>query len=1006
MTRTAAKQPQAPPKQAGKPAHDTPAMRQYHRFKQQHPGCILLFRMGDFYELFYDDAELAHKVLGVTLTRRTEGIPMAGVPFHSIEGYLRKLIQAGYRVAICDQIQDPSEAKGVVDRDVTRVVTPGTLTDDTLLEEGQENPLAAVVFHGAVKGPRDRGGQGPRARGPEGSRDANGTANDSSHSTSDIRHSTSGDDWVSIAWAELSTGSFQLTTLPVADLPDELARIAPRELLFCETADGRTPPRVQALAERLGCPVTGRPAWQFRVDEGLETLKRQFRVAQLTGFGLEDDAPALAAAGPIVHYLIETQRAGETGALPHLRPPKRFAPTEHLVIDQTSLRSLEVERTLRSESSEGALLGAMQHGVTAMGKRLLRQWLRYPRRDRETIEQRQRVVQALCEDSWFLGELRQTLDDVQDVPRIAARLAIGRASPRDLVALGQSATQAAAMTDLIADRPATAAHHQRAAALLDPMGQLAEQLTAACVEQPPSHLREGGLIRDGYDPELDECRSLQRDSHQWLAAYQQRLIEETELSNLKVGYNKVFGYYIELTAAQRDKAPQHWHRKQTLKNAERFITQDLKEFEGKILSAETRGIAREQTLFNQLCEQAQHHLESLHAFGQLVAELDVLASFARHAVKHHYVKPTIVDEPVLHIDAGRHPVLDQMLGDKFVPNDVELGVGGWGLGIGDDEDHDTDAAGASRTSGESAASSPQTLNPKPQTLALITGPNMAGKSTYIRQTALITLLAHTGAFVPASSATVGLTDRIFTRIGAADELHAGQSTFMVEMTETANLCHHATEQSLVILDEIGRGTSTLDGLALAWAVAEHLAARGPRCLFATHYHELTELAEHHRTIANLNVTVREWQDQVVFLHRIVPGAADRSYGIHVAKIAGLPASIVQRADALLNQLAVSHVQTGAEGAREPGTEGPREQRTETFSGVACDAATRGRVTQWPGGQVAESKPDQMSLFTEYVPHPVVEELNQVDLNALSPMQAFDTLRQLKQQAAGEPGPEG
>jgi DNA mismatch repair protein MutS len=928
---------------ASRSAHDTPAMKQYHRFKHQHPGCVLLFRMGDFYELFYDDAELAHKVLGVTLTQRTEGIPMAGVPYHAVESYLRRLLQAGYRVAVCDQIEDPAQAKGVVDRDVTRLVTPGTLTDDTLLEEGQENPLAAVVFHG--KSQKSQAGQTSK----------DGHTKPPSHQTT--QHAD--EDQASIAWAELSTGQFQFTTLNVSELPDELARIAPRELLYCETADGEAPPRIDALAQRLGCPVTGRPAWQMRQDEGLEVLKRQYRVAQLAGFGIDEKDPALAATGAIVHYLLETQRTGDGGSLPHLQPPKRFARHDHLVIDQTSLRSLEVERTLRSESSDGSLLGTMQHCVTAMGKRLLRQWLRYPRRDRETIEQRQRVVEALTGDAWFLDQLRETLDAVQDVQRITARLAIGRASPRDLVALGQSADQARALAELLADRPAAAAHHERLAALVEPLATLGEQLLAACVDQPPPHLREGGLIREGYDSELDECRSLQRDSHQWLAEYQQKLIEQTGISHLKVGYNKVFGYYIELTAANRDKAPAEWHRKQTLKNAERFITQELKDFEGKILSAETRGIAREQTLFNQLCEQAQQHLDALHAFGQLVAELDVLGCFAWHAVKHRYVKPTITDAPALHIDAGRHPVLDQMLGDQFVPNDVALGIRDQGSEGSRGEPAESQADDAVATSDHA----------DPRTLALITGPNMAGKSTYIRQAALITLLAHTGSFVPASSATVGLCDRIFTRIGASDELHAGQSTFMVEMTETANICHHATERSLVILDEIGRGTSTLDGLSLAWAVAEHLAQRGPRCLFATHYHELTELAEQHDNIANLNVTVREWQDQVVFLHRIVPGAADQSYGIHVAKIAGVPDPIIRRANTLLNQLAVNHIE------QTPGAAGP------------ADASQR-------------HASDQMSLFTEYIPHPVVDELTNLDLNNLTPMQAFETLRRLHEEAAG------
>jgi DNA mismatch repair protein MutS len=936
-------------KPAKRDAHDTPAMKQFHRFKHQHPGCVLLFRMGDFYELFYDDAELAHKVLGVTLTQRTEGIPMAGVPYHAVESYLRRLLQAGHRVAVCDQIEDPAQAKGVVERDVTRVVTPGTLTDDTLLEEGQQNPLAAVVFHGRLaKRPSDQTGGG--GHGP--------TTPSSRHHT----QAPNDEDQASIAWAELSTGAFQVTTLSVSALADELARIAPRELLYCETADGQAPPRVEALAQRVGCPLTDRPAWQMRQDEGRDILKRQYRVAQLDGFGIEEEDPALAAAGAIVHYLLETQRTGEGGTLPHLKPPKRFARTEHLVIDQTSLRSLEVERTLRSESADGALLGTMQHSVTAMGKRLLRHWLCYPRRDRKTIEQRQRVVQALVEDSWFLDQLRDVLDRVQDVQRITARLAIGRASPRDLVALGRSATQVRELAELVAERPAVEAHHRRLKDLVEPLAALGEQLNAACVDQPPPHMREGGLIRDGYDSELDECRSLQRDSHQWLAEYQQKLGEETGLSNLKVGYNKVFGYYIELTAANRDKAPAAWHRKQTLKNAERFITQELKDFEGKILSAESRGVAREQALFNQLCEQAQQQLEPLDAFGQLVAELDVLGCFAWHAVKHRYVKPTMTDQPVLDIDGGRHPVLDQMLGDQFVPNDVGLGRGQGDDGQKSEAEDDSDQANDGAASAMEHAATDTRAS-----LALITGPNMAGKSTYIRQAALITLLAHTGSFVPAARATVGLCDRIFTRIGASDELHAGQSTFMVEMTETANICHYATEQSLVILDEIGRGTSTLDGLSLAWAVAEHLAAKGPRCLFATHYHELTDLAERHDNIANLNVTVREWQDQVVFLHRIVPGAADRSYGIHVAKIAGLPDPIVQRADTLLNQLAVNHIEQA------PASTAPAQRQAA----------------------------DQMSLFTEYVPHPVVDELKQLDINTLSPMDAFDALRRMQGQVNGE-----
>jgi DNA mismatch repair protein MutS len=902
-TSSAARGEKAKPTSAAKPKKDTPAMRQYKHFKKQHPGCVLFFRMGDFYEMFYEDAVLAHKAMGITLTQRTEGVPMAGVPYHSVEGYLRKMIQAGHRVAICEQVEDAKEAKGVVKRDVTRVMTPGTLTDESLLEEGAENPLAAIAYH------HQEGSTGAQA---------------------------------SIAWLELSTGSFSVATLDEDQAEEELARIAPSELLYCDTATGDAPLRIEHLKQQLGCSTTGRPSWQFRIDEATDALKDQYGVAQLTGFGFADDDPALTAAGAILQYLSETQRSGEEASgtpsrLAHLRPPKRFARHEHLVIDPTSLRSLEIDRTLRTGSTEGALLGVFKGPSapnTAMGKRLLRHWLCYPLSDRGGIEQRQAVVQAMVDDSRFRRELKEAIDPVQDIERIAARLAVGRATPRDLVALGRSVGQAKAVQDVLADRPNQSTYHDRAAELLSILEPLAKTILDACIDQPPAHLREGGLIADGHDAELDEARSLQRDSHAWLAQYQARLAEEHSLPHIKVGYNKVFGYYIELSAANKDKAPDSWSRKQTLKNAERFITQDLKEFEGKVLTAESRAVTREQALFAELCTQAADEMASLHGFAQLVAELDVLGAFAERSARASYVKPTMVDEPVLQIEAGRHPVLDELLGDQFVPNDLTLGKK-------EETQH---------------------------TLALITGPNMAGKSTYIRQAALITLLAHTGCFVPADSAVVGLTDRIFTRVGANDELHAGQSTFMVEMTETANICHHATERSLVILDEIGRGTSTLDGLSLAWAIAEHLAGNakkaGPRTLFATHYHEITTLAERLPQITNLSVTVREWQDEIVFLHRIAPGAADRSYGIHVAKIAGIPDGVIQRANQLLADLAVKSASAKPQAAAK-----------------------------------TTAPPPQMSLFKEYLPHPVVEKLQQANLNALSPMQAFDLIRQWQDELA-------
>lgn len=949
------------PTKPGKGA-DTPAMRQHRRFKEQHPGCVLFFRMGDFYEMFFEDAVLAHKTLGVTLTQRSAGIPMAGVPYHAVEGYLRRMIQAGHRVAVCEQVEDAKDAKGVVKRDVTRVVTPGTLTDESLLEEGEENPLAAVVFHGAA----GEGTKGRKAKGPTGKKQDGAGAT------------------VSIAWAELSTGAFHVATVEESQVVDELARIAPRELLYCETATGEMPERVERLEQALGCAMTGRPGWQFRLNEAGEALRRQYQVAQLSGFGFENDDPALMAAGGVVHYLLETQRADANGRLAHLRPPRRFERAAHLIIDQSTLHALEVDRTLRSGKIEGSLLGIFKGKsgpVTAMGKRLLRQWLCYPLANREAIEQRQRVVTAMVGDERFRNELREAADNVHDIERITARLAVGRATPRDLVALGNSVAQVRALHTVLEGRPSEQSYLDRVADLLEPLETLGKTITDTCIEAPPAHLREGGLIRDGIDAKLDEQRSLQRDSHAWLAQYQAELCEKSGIPTLKIGFNKVFGYYLEVTAANKQKAQDYmdrlaadpesqggWTRKQTLKNAERYVTPELKTFEGKALSAEGRAVAREQALFAQLCAKAQALIEVLHGFASVVAELDVLGTFAQRAVRSHYVCPTIVEAPVLEVEAGRHPVLDELLGDRFVPNDVSLGKG----------PKAQEAKRASEASQETAADPHAEAGPlnhsNTASLALITGPNMAGKSTYIRQTALIVLLAHTGSFVPADRAVVGLTDRIFTRVGANDELHAGQSTFMVEMTETANICHHATDRSLVILDEIGRGTSTLDGLSLAWAIAEHLATRGPRTLFATHYHEITSLAERYDSVTNLSVTVREWQDEIVFLHRIAPGATDRSYGIHVAKIAGLPPAVIDRANQLLNELAVNHAGSVSIGH--------------------APIAARDKDDAQPVAVRANAPAPQLSLFTEYVDHPALAQLRGLDLNALTPLQAFDALRQL------------
>ncbi|MFG0328392.1 MAG: DNA mismatch repair protein MutS [Phycisphaerales bacterium] len=884
----------------------TPAMRQYAAFKKKHPDCVLFFRMGDFYEMFYDDAELCHRVLGITLTERSAGVPMAGVPYHSVESYLRKLIEQGYRVAVADQVQDPREAKGIVDRAVTRVVTPGTLVDASLLDDARANCVGAVLF-------TEAGDDSPAC----------------------------------VAVAELSTGSFQLVDVGGETLGDELARLGVAELLYADTATGEAPARVTRHCDGVPLALTGRPGWHFRHVEAHEALTRQFGVSTLAGFGLDDSDPAVGAAGALVRFLLETQTADDdTSRLRHLRPPHRRTADAFVAVDQVSLRSLEIERTMRTGEVAGTLLGVLQCAITPMGKRLLRDWLCFPLRDADRIRARQRAVSAFVEDREFLHRFETILREIQDVSRIAGRVVLRRATPRDLVALGRSVAPISRLRDLLEARPAFDAAYRTLSELIEVLIPIAEEISAACVDAPPAHLREGGLFRDGFDASLDECRGLQRDANEWLARYQRTLVEETGIPSLKVGYNKVFGYYIEVTSAHRGKTPDEWTRKQTLKNAERYITPPLKEFESKVLSAEQRAIDREQTLFAALVDRLDAVSRELAQYAETVAALDVPAAFARRAIQRSYVRPEIVDEPMLEIRAGRHPVLDELLGERFVPNDTSLGRHTHG-----DTDPNNEAGGADSFS-----------------LALITGPNMAGKSTYIRQVALVTLLAHTGSFVPAERAVVGLVDRIFTRIGASDELHAGRSTFMVEMTETANILHHATDRSLVVLDEIGRGTSTLDGLSLAWAIAEQLAEIGARTLFATHYHELTTIADQDERVGNLHVAVREWADEIVFLYRILPGRTGRSYGIHVAKIAGLPTAAIERARSLLESL---------------------EVQSASATGVAE------RVTTAPPSGT------QMSLFTEYLPHPVVQDLRTLDLDQLTPLQAFDLLRRLREQAADE-----
>ncbi len=848
----------------------TPAMQQYRTFKDAHPECVVFFRMGDFYEMFDEDARVVSKAIGLTLTQRGNGLDMAGVPHHAAEGYLRRMVDQGFRVAVCEQLEDPSQAEGIVKRGVTRVVTPGTLVDAFLLDESKSNLLGAM------------------------------------------RHD---DGCVSIAMVELSTGSFELHACNVDRLDDTLERLGLSEVIICDDDE-----QLHAQVKRLGISVTTRPPWMFSNEEGVTLLQAQFNVTTIKGFGLDQDNAHVGSAGALLAYLQQTQD-GSTN-LHHLRPPVIHQDASFVSLDATTLRSLEIEQTIRGNCVEGSLLWVMQRCRTAMGKRLLRKWLCMPLSGRNEIQERQSVVSAFIDDAMMFESVRGCLDCVQDVARIAGRVSMGRVTPRDVVALGPSLAACSEFVQIL-ESPAMQSLNDSFRTIAPQLLELATTINHQCVESPPAHMREGGLFRDGFDAELDEARSLQRDAGQWLSKYQADLMETTGIGSLKVGYNKVFGYYIEVTHAQTDRVPDSFTRKQTLKNAERYITPELKEFENKVLSAESTAISREHELYASLCALIASHLSSIATYADAVATTDALASFAGTARRFGYVKPTLVDEPIIDINEGRHPVLDRLLQEQFVPNDCTL---------------------------------------IESSLALITGPNMAGKSTYIRQVALITLLAHTGSFVPASSATIGMVDRIFTRVGASDELHAGQSTFMVEMVETANILNNATKHSLVILDEIGRGTSTLDGLSLAWAITEKLATQGCRTLFATHYHELTSLADRHDAITNLHVTIREWKDDIVFLYRIAEGRTDRSYGIHVAKIAGVPEAVVARAYELLETLTVHTQQASDE----------------------CDEGA--------------SSP-QMNLFTEYLRSPLIDELKSIDLDALSPMEAFDVLREFSRRAS-------
>jgi DNA mismatch repair protein MutS len=863
----------------------TPMMQQYRDAKAACPDALLLFRMGDFYELFFDDAKTAARTLNLALTSRDKGenpIPMAGFPYHQLESYLGKLVSAGMRVAICEQMEDPRQAKGIVRREVTRVVTPGTLTDDALLDPRENNYLAAVVTG----------------------------------------------DPAGVAWVELSTGRFFAAVFPPERLLDQLARIDPAEVLIGE--DDRTAPAFGTD----GMVFTRRPPWTFAAGASVEALSRQFGTATLEGFGFEisRDGPAIRAAAAIVDYLAETQKS----SLAHIDRLIPYRASQTLEIDEASRRSLEITRTLREGRREGSLLGVLDRATTAMGSRLLAEWLANPLTDVAAINARLDAVAELVADSRLADDLREKLRGIYDLERLLARVITARATPRDASFVARTLATLPALKAGLAERKSRLLNEHEAA--LDLCPELRAKLDAGLVADCPLSSREGGFIRSGFNAELDNLRELASGGKQWIARYQADEMKRTGIPSLKVGFNKVFGYYLEVTHTHGQKVPDHYIRKQTVKNAERYITPELKEYEEKVLSADEKSKELEYDLFCQLRDLVAGCAKRLQATAAVLARLDVLLALALSARERGYCKPAIVDEPVLKIIDGRHPVVEALaIAGAFVPNDTSCG--------GDEGQ-----------------------------ILLITGPNMAGKSTYIRQVALITLLAQIGSFVPAREATIGVADRIFARVGASDELARGQSTFMVEMTETARILNLATSRSLVILDEIGRGTSTYDGVSLAWAIVEHLHDHvGCRTLFATHYHELTDLAKTLAGVRNLNVAVREWDEQLVFLHKIVEGAADKSYGIHVARLAGVPREVNERAKQILAQLEQEHLN---------GDGKPK-------------IASRGNSRR--AGDL------QLTLFAPYE-HPLLEKLRAIDLNGTTPLSALALLQQwqseIKQEGEG------
>ena len=852
-------------------SNHTPMMQQYLAIKAQHPDELLFYRMGDFYELFYDDAKRATRLLDITLTARGASagnpIPMCGVPFHSVEAYLAKLVRQGVSVAICEQTGDPATSKGPVERQVVRIVTPGTLTDEALLDESRDNLIAAI---------------------------AAGTGHN---------HTSA----FGLATLDVSSGQFELAELTdVSSLESELHRLSPVEIILSEDRD-----YPEMALSHAGARL--RPPWEFDLQTSRDLLTRQFAVKDLVGFDCDDLDLAVSAAGCLLAYVKETQRT----ELPHIRGLRKITGDDAVHIDGASRRNLELTTNIRG-GGEHTLFAVLNHTATAMGGRLLQRWINRPVRSRQTLNHRLDAVDQIIRERRD-EDLRETLKQIGDTERILARVALRSARPRDLARLRDALAALPGLSDALATIDSE--RIQALAGDCQPMPELAEFLAKAVIDNPPVVIREGGVIAGGFDQELDELRSISENAAEFLVKLEQEERRTTGLNTLKVGFNRVHGYYIEISRAQAERAPVHYVRRQSLKNAERYITPELKQFEDKALSSKSLALAREKQLYEQLLDHLVGKLPELQPMSTAVSEVDVLANLAERAVTLQLVRPLLTDEAAIDIEQGRHLVVEQTLAGAFIANDLHLD--------------------------------------KDQRLLIITGPNMGGKSTYMRQCALITLLAHIGSFVPAVSANIGTIDRIFTRIGSSDDLASGRSTFMVEMTETAMILNNATRNSLVLLDEIGRGTSTFDGLSLAWAVANAIATDiGALTLFATHYFELTILPETLPGTRNVHLAAREYGDDIIFMYSVNQGPANQSYGLQVAKLAGVPESVVRTARDKLHQLENHEVR-------------------------------------------AEIKPAQPDLFATPEPDPVHDLLKNLDTDALSARDALGLVYDLKKMVSDD-----